>query len=154
MPNVVESFYHVLTPSSTLPPSWTLHGPNWILIFTFILVPLAFLRRMDSLRHTSYVALFSVGQFYPSLSRSFGLIIPCSISRRDRDSMLLLAATRNAYQRRSSMDSLRTQLCFNLSGSSLRIHLFAECKPKIYQSWPPVDSQEPLAVPSIQRGEE
>jgi len=28
----------------------------------FILVPLAFLRRLDSLRHTSYVALFSVGE--------------------------------------------------------------------------------------------
>ncbi|KAG5637287.1 hypothetical protein H0H81_005082 [Sphagnurus paluster] len=61
MPNVVQSFYHVLTPSSTHPPPWALNGANWITIFMVVLIPLAFLRRLDSLRHTSYVALFAVG---------------------------------------------------------------------------------------------
>ncbi|KAG6866586.1 hypothetical protein C0991_002074 [Blastosporella zonata] len=62
MPNVVQSFYHVLTPSTTLPPPWMLNGANWITIFMVVLGPLAFLRRLDSLRHTSYIALFSVGE--------------------------------------------------------------------------------------------
>ncbi|KAG6910013.1 hypothetical protein DXG01_013735 [Tephrocybe rancida] len=60
MPNVVQSFYHVLTPPETLPPPWMLNGANWISIFMIVLVPLAFLRRLDSLRHTSYIALFAV----------------------------------------------------------------------------------------------
>lgn len=60
MPNVVESLYHDLTPSHVSPPQWTLNGANWITLLMLILVPLAFLRRLDSLRHTSYIALFSV----------------------------------------------------------------------------------------------
>ena len=62
MPNVVASLYHDLTGPTTNPPQWALSGQNWITLFMFILVPLAFLRRLDSLRHTSYVALFSVGE--------------------------------------------------------------------------------------------
>ncbi|KAJ7464531.1 transmembrane amino acid transporter protein-domain-containing protein [Mycena latifolia] len=58
MPNVVTALYHDL--SSTTPPAWALSGRNWISIFMIILVPLVFLRHLDSLRHTSYVALFSV----------------------------------------------------------------------------------------------
>ncbi|KAL0953758.1 hypothetical protein HGRIS_004947 [Hohenbuehelia grisea] len=60
MPNVVASLYHDLTSADTNPPAWALSGRNWITIFMLILVPLAFLRRLDSLRHTSYIALFSV----------------------------------------------------------------------------------------------
>ncbi|KAJ7625623.1 transmembrane amino acid transporter protein-domain-containing protein [Roridomyces roridus] len=58
MPNVVTALYHDL--SSTTPPAWALSGRNWITLFMIILVPLVFLRHLDSLRHTSYVALFSV----------------------------------------------------------------------------------------------
>lgn len=64
MPNVVQSFYHVLTSPSTNPPAWTLNGGNWITMFMVVLVPLAFLRQLNSLRHTSYVALFAVGQWF------------------------------------------------------------------------------------------
>ncbi|PFH51839.1 hypothetical protein AMATHDRAFT_141685 [Amanita thiersii Skay4041] len=60
MPNVVASLYHDLTSPSTSPPDWALDAGNWLMIFMVILVPLCFLRRLDSLRHTSYVALFSV----------------------------------------------------------------------------------------------
>lgn len=60
MPKVVRSFYHVLTPPSTNPPPWILSGAVWLTLFMVFLIPLAFLRRIDSLRHTSYVALFSV----------------------------------------------------------------------------------------------
>jgi len=60
MPNVVKSLYHDLTPSHVNPPEWALNGANWITLFMLVLVPLAFLRHLNSLRHTSYVALFSV----------------------------------------------------------------------------------------------
>jgi amino acid permease len=60
MPNVVASLYHDLTSPDTNPPDWALSGRMWITLFMAILVPLAFLRRLDSLRHTSYIALFSV----------------------------------------------------------------------------------------------
>ncbi|TFY79175.1 hypothetical protein EWM64_g4838 [Hericium alpestre] len=65
LPNVVASLYHDLTSPDTNPPAWALDGRVWISLLMVILVPLAFLRRLDSLRHTSYVALFSVGaSFY------------------------------------------------------------------------------------------
>ncbi|CAL1714589.1 unnamed protein product [Somion occarium] len=60
MPNVVAALYHDLTSPDTNPPTWALSGRNWISIFMLVLLPLAFLRRIDSLRHTSYIALFSV----------------------------------------------------------------------------------------------
>ena len=63
MPNVIESLYHDLTGPTTNPPAWALNGGNWITIFTVILVPLSFLKHLHSLRHTSYIALFSVGVF-------------------------------------------------------------------------------------------
>lgn len=61
MPNVVAALYHDLTSPDTNPPEWALSGRNWITILMIVLVPLAFLRKLDSLRHTSYIALFSVG---------------------------------------------------------------------------------------------
>ncbi|KAI0640806.1 transmembrane amino acid transporter protein-domain-containing protein [Trametes meyenii] len=60
MPNVVSALYHDLTSPDTNPPAWMLSGQNWITILIIPLIPLAFLRRLDSLRHTSYIALFSV----------------------------------------------------------------------------------------------
>ncbi|CAK5273800.1 unnamed protein product [Mycena citricolor] len=58
MPNVVAALFHDL--SSHNAPAWALSGRVWISLFMVILVPLVFLRHLDSLRHTSYVALFSV----------------------------------------------------------------------------------------------
>ncbi|KAF4569707.1 hypothetical protein EYR40_008686 [Pleurotus pulmonarius] len=60
MPSVVASIFHDLTSAETNPPEWALSGRFWITIFMVVLVPLCFLRRLDSLRHTSYVALFSI----------------------------------------------------------------------------------------------
>ncbi len=62
MPNVVAALYHDLTSPDTNPPDWALSGRVWISILMIILLPLGFLRKLDSLRHTSYVALFSVGE--------------------------------------------------------------------------------------------
>ncbi|KAK0217841.1 transmembrane amino acid transporter protein-domain-containing protein [Armillaria fumosa] len=60
MPNVVASLYHDLVAPDAPVPVWALSGQNWIILFSVILVPLAFLKHLHSLRHTSYVALFSV----------------------------------------------------------------------------------------------
>ncbi|KAH7913827.1 transmembrane amino acid transporter protein-domain-containing protein [Hygrophoropsis aurantiaca] len=60
MPSVVGSLYHDLTSPTTNPPEWALSGRNWITLLMLILVPLSFLRQLDSLRHTSYIAMFSV----------------------------------------------------------------------------------------------
>ncbi|KAH9013268.1 transmembrane amino acid transporter protein-domain-containing protein [Lactarius pseudohatsudake] len=74
IPNVIASLYHDLTSPDTNPPEWALSGRLWISLLMVVLVPLSFLRRLDSLRHTSYIALFScaylvviviVCHFYP-----------------------------------------------------------------------------------------
>ena len=64
MPNVVSALYHDLTSEGTNPPAWALSGRVWITLMMIILVPLSFLRKLDSLRHTSFIALFSVGEFH------------------------------------------------------------------------------------------
>ena len=66
MPNVVAALYHDLTDADTNPPEWALSGHVWISLLMLILVPLSFLRKLDSLRHTSYIALFSVGEYIPT----------------------------------------------------------------------------------------
>ncbi|KAF8845066.1 vacuolar amino acid transporter 5 [Paxillus ammoniavirescens] len=60
MPSVVGSIYHDLTSLDTNPPDWAVSGHVWITLIMLLLIPLSFLRRLDSLRHTSYIAMFSV----------------------------------------------------------------------------------------------
>ncbi|KAF8555998.1 vacuolar amino acid transporter 5 [Imleria badia] len=60
MPNVVASIFHDLTSPDTNPPEWALSGHVWITLIMLLLGPLSFLRKLDSLRYTSYVAIFSV----------------------------------------------------------------------------------------------
>jgi amino acid permease len=60
MPNVVAALYHDLTSPDVNPPDWTQSGRIWICLFMVVLVPLCFLRHINSLRHTSYIALFTV----------------------------------------------------------------------------------------------
>lgn len=60
MPQVILSLSHHL-PSETLPEdSMWLDGRLWLLLSLVIVGPLSFLRRMDSLRFTSQIALASV----------------------------------------------------------------------------------------------
>jgi len=58
LPNVTAALYHDLAHSDA--PAWTQSGRLWLVVIMAILAPLSFLRKLDSLRHTSYVALFSV----------------------------------------------------------------------------------------------
>jgi len=62
LPSVVASLYHDLSSPDTNPPGWALSGRIWISLLMVILVPLSYLRRLDSLRHASYIALFSCGE--------------------------------------------------------------------------------------------
>lgn len=73
MPSVVQSLHYASGSTSEL-PWWTLSGRFWVTVSMAILVPLCFLRRLDSLRHTSYVALFSVGQCFHEHLKIFWLI--------------------------------------------------------------------------------
>ena len=63
IPSVIASLYHDLTSPDTNPPEWALNGRVWIILLMVVLGPLSFLRRLDSLRHTSYIALFSCGEY-------------------------------------------------------------------------------------------
>ncbi|KAG9036330.1 hypothetical protein FRB95_009252 [Tulasnella sp. JGI-2019a] len=58
-PSVLKSLFHVTSPATEL-PDWSLDGRVWVTIFMFILAPLCFLKKLDSLRHTSYIAIVSV----------------------------------------------------------------------------------------------
>ncbi|KAF8523611.1 transmembrane amino acid transporter protein-domain-containing protein [Gautieria morchelliformis] len=58
MPNVVASLYHDLLPGD--PPEWSISGRLWITLLMAVLIPLCFLRRLDSLRYASYTAVFAV----------------------------------------------------------------------------------------------
>ncbi|KAI9464237.1 vacuolar amino acid transporter 5 [Boletus coccyginus] len=60
LPNVVASIFHDLTSPDTSPPEWALSGHTWVILVMLLLAPLSFLRKLDSLRHASYVAIFSI----------------------------------------------------------------------------------------------
>ncbi|KAI6041253.1 transmembrane amino acid transporter protein-domain-containing protein [Pisolithus marmoratus] len=83
MPSVVASLYHDLTSPSTNPPQWALSGPIWLVVFMIILVPLASLRRLDSLRHTSYIALFSAAYLVVIVIRCYFKPLEDTVPRGD-----------------------------------------------------------------------
>jgi len=60
MPNVVAAIHHDIGSPDTRLPDWALSGHVWICFITLILAPLAFLRRLDSFRHLSFIALFAI----------------------------------------------------------------------------------------------
>lgn len=61
MPNVAAAIHHsIASPGSRL-PDWALSDRVWLCFLMLILGPLAFLRRLDSLKHASFIALFAIG---------------------------------------------------------------------------------------------
>lgn len=131
MPNVVESLYHVLTSPDTNPPPWMLNGGNWISIFMFVLVPLSFLRKLHSLRHTSYIALFAVGRPWFSSSPPNTLLNTTgmhSIPAGYRHPLLLLAHQEHACARRNQDHPFHPKLRINFPCAGVRIHLCPERK--------------------------
>ena len=61
MPNVVAAIHHDVVSPDTRLPDWALSGHVWLCLIMLILAPLSFLKHLDSLRHTSFIALFAVG---------------------------------------------------------------------------------------------
>ncbi len=113
IPSVIASLYHDLTSPDTNPPEWALNGRIWIILLMVILVPLSFLRRLDSLRHTSYIALFSCGKYLlahkmarraESLNRSLARSIP----RLDSDCMPPPPVERDDTTRRNTSHQVHT----------------------------------------------
>jgi uncharacterized membrane protein YhaH (DUF805 family) len=78
VPRVVVSFVDS-------PPAFLLDRRLWIALSLTILVPLAFLRRLDSLRFTSYVALIAVADLVSQIDRisvaerTFIVLMACSL---------------------------------------------------------------------------
>jgi len=61
MPNVVAAIHHgIVSPDACL-PDWAISPRVWICLIMLILAPLSFLRHLNSLRYTSFIALFAVG---------------------------------------------------------------------------------------------
>ncbi|KAF9778304.1 transmembrane amino acid transporter protein-domain-containing protein [Thelephora terrestris] len=60
MPNVVAAIHHDIASPNTRLPDWALSSHVWICLIMIILAPLSFLRHLNSLRHTSFIALFAI----------------------------------------------------------------------------------------------
>lgn len=60
MPSVVAAIHHDIGSPDKRLPDWALSGRVWICLVMLVLLPLSFSRRLDSLRHISFIALFAV----------------------------------------------------------------------------------------------
>jgi hypothetical protein len=98
-----------------------------------VLIPLAFLRRLDSLRHTSYVALFAVGAF-SFLNSELPPNIPFRIPCRHCDILLLPPPEGYDQTWRNLAHPLYAELRLHVSSTGLRFHLCAECESFIVLS--------------------
>ena len=107
MPNVVASLYHDLSEND--PPQWTEYPHIWLTILMLILTPLSFLRKLDQLRHTSYVALFSVGRSHHlRVSRCPELtVLLCSLFGVNCHRLFHMATKRYAAPRRGCINPLQ-----------------------------------------------
>lgn len=131
IPNVVESIYHDLTSPDTNPPEWALSSHNWLILIMLILVPLSFFRKLDHLRHTSYVAMFSVGESHRFCSSLLLKATLVSILGHHRHYMLLQTAERCYTGGKSSFDPFLTQLCEHVPCASICVYVRTQCKAQI-----------------------
>jgi hypothetical protein len=134
MPSVVRSLHYVLNPLSEI-PWWTVSGRFWITAFMGILIPLCFLRRLDSLRHTSYVALFSVGKCIHLIGSEVcfhSLLLPInSILGYHRGRVPLSPSQGERGAWRMAPGALHSVVHFYIPGASVRVYLRAERRPSI-----------------------
>ena len=134
MPNVVAAIHHDLGSSDTHLPDWALSGHVWICLIMLILAPLAFLRHLNSLRHTSFIALFAVGtrvysQLLDDCADGWVLI---SISCYRCGLWLLQPHGRYPGTRGDPPHSLYAHVRVNFPGPSFRFHL---CPERKFQSF-------------------
>ena len=130
MPNVVAAIHHdIVSPDARL-PDWALSPHVWICLIMLILAPLSFLRHLNSLRHTSFIALFAVGtRFIPWLQgyradRWF----PTSVPYPSCGLWLLQPHGRYFGTRGDLPYSLYAHICVYFPGPGVRFHLCPECK--------------------------
>ena len=95
-----------------------------------VLLPLSFLRRLDSLRHTSYVALFAVGKL-PRLACARPTEILHSLSRNYCCRVLCSSTERNHYGWTRLYGALHTQFYIYISGAGFRVHVRTERAPQV-----------------------
>jgi len=130
MPNVVAAIHHDIVSPDTRLPDWALSGHVWICLIMLVLAPLSFLKHLDSLRHTSFIALFAVGtriDLWPpdECTDRWRLIsVPC----RCRNLRLLQTHGRCSGTRGDPPHSLYLHVRVNFPGPGLRFHLCPECK--------------------------
>jgi amino acid permease len=125
MPSVVASIFHDLTSPSINPPSWALSERLWLTFFMAILIPLSFLRQLDSLRHTSYVALFAVG--VSSFCPLYRLILSSSsLSSYHRGDLLFLSIEGHARTGGCLTYPLFPEFYFDVPPSGLRFYMRPE----------------------------
>lgn len=60
MPSVVAAIHHDVSSPDTHIPDWALSSRVWLCLIMLILAPVSFLRRFDSLKHISFIALFAI----------------------------------------------------------------------------------------------
>ena len=133
LPNVVASLYHDLSSPDTNPPAWALSGRIWISLLMAVLVPLSYLRRLDSLRHASYIALFSCGEchiFLPQKVNNTDLVTCFLLSVPCFDSCIVLFSPHRKHDATwgDPFNQVHTQLCLYIPYTSLRFHLLTECE--------------------------
>lgn len=128
MPNVVSSIFHDLTSPDTQPPAWAISGRVWISLFMVILIPLCFLRRLDSLRHTSYIALFSVGTLcLPDImARLIFAFLFSSIPCFDCYSLLLRETGWDYRTWGNSPSTFHTKFHLDIPSPGVRFHLLSK----------------------------
>lgn len=151
MPNVVQSLFHDLSSPGTNPPSWAVSERVWLCLFMAILIPLCFLRKLDSLRHTSYVALFTVGKRH-----QFGMVllisISFSISHYNRHCLLLQPSRRYFSEGGSISCTLHNWIHYNIPCAGLWIYLCSECRC-LHQGQPVRANGIVIAISDLQRAQ-
>ena len=130
MPNVVAAIHHDIASPDTRLPDWALSERVWICLIMLILAPLSFLRHLDSLRHTSFIALFAVGtRINPKLpggcaDRKFLISVSCHCCGL----WLFQPHGRCSRTRRDPPHSLYPCVRVNFPGPSVCFHLCPERK--------------------------
>ena len=103
-----------------------------------VLVPLSYLRRLDSLRHASYIALFSCGECHIFLLSNNADLITCflrSVPCFDSNIVLFSPHKRHDTTWGDPFNQVHAQLYLYIPYTGFRLHLLAECEDHfIYDS--------------------
>lgn len=91
-----------------------------------LLVPISFLRKLDSFRHTSYIAMFSVCESHHWFF--IDLLIFDSIPGDYCHQVLLQTSGGCSTGGGNRLNPFHTQLCDHVPCAGVRVHVRAECE--------------------------